>query len=883
MWVIAEALSRIIASTAPVLNAQQRAASSRDSRRFAAAAASDVVAPLRCTPLPPVQLDHGRTQHRLSFSLPRRVLDVLTERTDIELRLTGRRATEPIASCVWPPSLRVSVNGYPMSLMLACGSLDHKAPRYTPRPVNLLAALTSGRNTIDMATKACACGHVFQLLLVQRISPRELRLAVLHRADSGAYAYPPGQPDLSTGEAALCPLSKRQMELPCRGRACKHSRCFDFETYVASNRQSQRWTCPVCSCAIWPEDIVHDAAQYSALKSRRPAEAGLTLHGSARPQGSSRGNSGTVQPLQLPKPPPLPGFELAVPGASSASGSGARRTTSAPRGDPLCLPAARRTNRRVSDTQYFAAAQVQQGSAAASSSSSSGGAGGFPLSPSPSTAGAGAQSVSPRSNSDVESSEVFSDDQSTRGSDYRHAMHQQPSHPYRVATAVHAGGDGASWAFAPPPLNIAANAFSSSRPSGKRRACSADYGQPHRGGALYAADSSAYLPPLKQNSRPSSATRRGNSTKQPLPASGSISERLGPCGDLDDVLPLPSARRTAAASRGRRHTVSSAEDLSKPRFSAGHARHASPDVAPASHAPGTLLFGSNSGGGGGGGSGGGGSDGRDDSHGRSGNSKSRASETTATDGVGSMGRHGGDASRSRSRTMGGQVAAMRSDAVLQCTQRAAVAAATHVVAASPKFKDATAVAALATAEAAVAAASAATKAILDDLTSDGSASASDHDNGSASLHDRESLLWTVLEDDAELINEKMIIADIQAGLRAGADGHQTLAGHQQGHEHDTAPFRDDTQHLGGGLHIAPFEGLDDPLSEMFPTCDRAANSAARFVLGEAEDQGHRSDEEARDAEMNELVTELLSGKDDIDPTALDWNINEGGRRGWGSK
>jgi hypothetical protein len=183
----------------------------------------------------------------------------------------------------------------------------------------------------------------------------------------------------------------------------------------------------------------------------------------------------------------------------------------------------------------------------------------------------------------------------------------------------------------------------------------------------------------------------------------------------------------------------------------------------------------------------------------------------------------------------------------------------------------------ATATAAAAAAEAATKAILEDVFSETSSNV-----GSPDVYEDEASLWTILASDPALGDEQLIIADIQAGLRAGADAHRTLADHisvEQAHRDREAKGQDghhQDQHHSAGLHIAPFEGLDDPLSDMFLSGDNKGDESACLALGShsCETLGRL---DAPDSEMNDLVTELLSNKDAVRASSLGWDIDEGER------
>lgn len=68
---------------------------------------------------------------------------------------------------------------------------------------------------------------------------------------------------LSNKLKLLCPLSFLRVELPVRGEQCMHLQCFGLEAYLQSNMKmkalNNRWTCPVCSNILKPQDLRVDA------------------------------------------------------------------------------------------------------------------------------------------------------------------------------------------------------------------------------------------------------------------------------------------------------------------------------------------------------------------------------------------------------------------------------------------------------------------------------------------------------------------------------------------------------------------------------------------------------------------------------------------------
>ncbi|CDR95355.1 MIZ zinc finger domain containing protein, putative [Babesia bigemina] len=68
-----------------------------------------------------------------------------------------------------------------------------------------------------------------------------------------------------------CPLTLDRIELPTRGKLCKHIQCFDLSAYlqVMQNMSTfnKRWKCPECPLTVKPMDLVIDGYMLEILKS----------------------------------------------------------------------------------------------------------------------------------------------------------------------------------------------------------------------------------------------------------------------------------------------------------------------------------------------------------------------------------------------------------------------------------------------------------------------------------------------------------------------------------------------------------------------------------------------------------------------------------------
>ncbi|VDQ06582.1 unnamed protein product [Trichobilharzia regenti] len=58
----------------------------------------------------------------------------------------------------------------------------------------------------------------------------------------------------------LCPLSKCRIEVPVRGRNCRHVQCYDATTYLIINERKPTWNCPVCDVKAPYDDLIIDGS-----------------------------------------------------------------------------------------------------------------------------------------------------------------------------------------------------------------------------------------------------------------------------------------------------------------------------------------------------------------------------------------------------------------------------------------------------------------------------------------------------------------------------------------------------------------------------------------------------------------------------------------------
>jgi hypothetical protein len=71
---------------------------------------------------------------------------------------------------------------------------------------------------------------------------------------------------LHTTVSLLCPVGQGFIEIPVRSKLCNHVQCFDLETYLVLNKNTNSWKCPICSCSATIDHLFVDDYMFSILR-----------------------------------------------------------------------------------------------------------------------------------------------------------------------------------------------------------------------------------------------------------------------------------------------------------------------------------------------------------------------------------------------------------------------------------------------------------------------------------------------------------------------------------------------------------------------------------------------------------------------------------------
>lgn len=201
------------------------------------------------------------------ITLNRNIANAQQNPIQVHIRFSLMNSNSELEDCL-PNSLGVKVNNRLMAIPSTCTSknqnpTDFKKPT---RPIDItpflkLSPVATNTVTISYvesypanpATQFC-----FTIQLVKRLEAKEL----LDRLVSSGTSDPletrnlvieklRGDDESEILSSSLkcklaCPLGKMRIQIPIRGKLCKHIQCFDALLYLKMNEKKSTWICPIC-------------------------------------------------------------------------------------------------------------------------------------------------------------------------------------------------------------------------------------------------------------------------------------------------------------------------------------------------------------------------------------------------------------------------------------------------------------------------------------------------------------------------------------------------------------------------------------------------------------------------------------------------------------
>ena len=119
-------------------------------------------------------------------------------------------------------------------------------------PCNVSRAIVNGNNLVSFCQHASPCSAIVELKLDIAEDIEQMVQFVLE----GLPKAEPITMDPFAGTDTLPRMEK--IEIPCRGRLCKHPQCFDLRAFLRYAIDTGIWQCPFCGVGLQLVDLRHD-------------------------------------------------------------------------------------------------------------------------------------------------------------------------------------------------------------------------------------------------------------------------------------------------------------------------------------------------------------------------------------------------------------------------------------------------------------------------------------------------------------------------------------------------------------------------------------------------------------------------------------------------
>lgn len=184
---------------------------------------------------------------------------------ELQLRCFALKDELSTGTC-WPTTTQLYVNsfGVPVTQRAPPGSTN---PSKVLRelPANIFQFSRAGRNVVELRTADNPALFAFEIQIVEVRNVNTMVAEIKEASENITYESAKKQVIASFGGDAddddddgieatctmlsiRCPLGLCVIDLPARGRYCKHLQCFDLKTFLLFNRKarSKAWRCTVC-------------------------------------------------------------------------------------------------------------------------------------------------------------------------------------------------------------------------------------------------------------------------------------------------------------------------------------------------------------------------------------------------------------------------------------------------------------------------------------------------------------------------------------------------------------------------------------------------------------------------------------------------------------
>eukprot|EP00928_Gymnodinium_smaydae_P090831 TRINITY_DN7454_c1_g1_i7.p1 TRINITY_DN7454_c1_g1~~TRINITY_DN7454_c1_g1_i7.p1 ORF type:complete len:833 (+),score=176.08 TRINITY_DN7454_c1_g1_i7:168-2666(+) len=215
---------------------------------------------------PPIIPKNARQSAWLRFSLNVPLLAEWRKKGHtIEVRMCCLNTNE--ADHQWSQEFAMKINGTRV-INIVPGQAGHKR---RDKPEQITSFLKPGRNVIEVSLKdVCVTRWAMGILRAEPRLERKISMSVKPEPEESCKqrVYNLLFNSMLEGQSMeveatgndrcrlVCPITLAKIEVPARGRKCRHLQSFDLKGYVQSNSRMEninlRWRCPVCHLKLLP-------------------------------------------------------------------------------------------------------------------------------------------------------------------------------------------------------------------------------------------------------------------------------------------------------------------------------------------------------------------------------------------------------------------------------------------------------------------------------------------------------------------------------------------------------------------------------------------------------------------------------------------------------
>ena len=248
----------------------------------------DIYVQVKSTILPPTLLRNGFL--RTAVALPSYAREQSNGDRSlpgcIKILLWSFRSGDESRSVCWPIDTVVRLNNenVPIRQRRVTTFNGNSTKKGFSQPVDIFDRLVTGSGELEISTLdtsepfaivlQCVCNVAIDDLVARVCDTARSSSIEEARASVRSSFLDNGDEEVTaaaTRMSLVCPLSLSPIEIPARGRQCRHLQCFDLRSFFELNKAFSvaRYRCGVCSHVLNPTNLIVDAYLMDVIDSIR--------------------------------------------------------------------------------------------------------------------------------------------------------------------------------------------------------------------------------------------------------------------------------------------------------------------------------------------------------------------------------------------------------------------------------------------------------------------------------------------------------------------------------------------------------------------------------------------------------------------------------------